>query len=306
VSSAVNFADRMEAAIQKTGTPCILGIDPHLDLLPDEFAAARDESLPRAERARAVQQFCFDLIDIAAGQVPLVKPQSALFELLGSDGVAVWEAVIARAHDADLLVIGDVKRGDIASTAAAYARAHLAGEPACDAVTVSPYLGHDGVDPFLGVCREKGAGLFLLVRTSNPSGADIQLHGDPPLAERVAEAVRSWGAELVGDCGLSSVGAVVGATHPAELRRMRALMPHTPFLLPGFGAQGAGPSDVVEAFVPGPDGLTGALVSSSRGISFAHRSEKNAGRPWKDAALDALDEMVQGVRAALASAARTA
>jgi orotidine-5'-phosphate decarboxylase len=199
-------------------------------------------------------------------------------------------------------VIGDVKRGDIGSTAAAYARALLTGGPGaepetlCDAITVNPYLGTDSITPFLEACREADAGLYVLVRTSNPSSAELQSQGDPPLMHRVAELVDGWGAELVGDCGLSSVGAVVGATHPAELADLRGRLPRTPLLLPGYGAQGAGAADVVGGF---KQGLRGALVNSSRGVLFA--GAKHPELSWKDACRDAARDMSSEIRAALES-----
>lgn len=296
----MNFADRLAAAVAATRSPCVLGLDPHPGLLPEPFAIARDPSAPRAVRARAVGDFLCELVDLARGRVPAVKPQSAFFELLGADGAAAWERVVAHAHDAGLLVIGDVKRGDIASTARAYADAYLSessgSDPAtlCDAITVNPYLGSDSIEPFLEVCRETGRGLFVLVRTSNPGSADFQLHGDPPLAELVAMRVRQWGEDLTGETGLSAVGAVVGATHPAVLRSMRELMPRATFLLPGYGAQGAGAADTRDAFLPG---ARGALVSSSRSIAFAWRDAPT--KTWQRAASDALEAMVEDLRAAL-------
>lgn len=297
----MNFADRLAAAVSATRSPCMLGLDPHPSLLPAAFAVARDPAAPRARRAQALGDFACALVDLARGRVPAVKPQSAFFELLGADGAAAWERVVAHAHAAGLLVIGDVKRGDIASTARAYADAYLSessgADPAtlCDAVTLNPYLGSDSIEPFLEVCRETGRGLFILVRTSNPGSADFQLHGDPPLSELVAARVEEWGRELIGTCGLSSVGAVVGATHASVLRTMRALMPSTPFLLPGYGAQGARAADTLDAFLPGAQG---ALVASSRGVAFAWRDHPECS--WEQAASDALDAMTADLRAALA------
>jgi orotidine-5'-phosphate decarboxylase len=296
----MNFADRLVAAVGATRSPCVLGLDPHPGLLPEAFAIARDTSAPRARRALAMGDFLCALIDIARGRVPAVKPQSAFFELLGPDGAQAWERVVAHAHAADLLVIGDVKRGDIASTARAYAEAYLcesSGAPPqalCDAVTLNPYLGFDSIEPFLEVCRETGRGLFILVRTSNPGSADFQLHGVPTLSELVAKRVHEWGETLVGASGLSSVGAVVGATHPTVLRTMRELMPRAPFLLPGYGAQGAGAAETRDAFLPG---ARGALVSSSRGVAFAWRDAPR--KSWERAASDALEAMVADLRAAL-------
>ncbi len=308
----MSFADRLEEAVERKGNPCLVGIDPHLDLLPDEHGAARDPQVPRSARARALGDFCCALIDVVADRAPAVKPQSAFFEQLGADGVAAWERVVAHARKAGLIVLGDVKRGDIASTAEAYARAFLSGLPGCerdslcDAVTLNAFLGEDSVRPFLDACRTADAGVYILVRTSNPGSADFQRHGEPDLSALLADAVVRWGSELMGERGFSDVGAVVGATHGAELSAFRARMPHTPLLLPGYGAQGATARDVIAAFrAPrsrGAHPFAGALVNSSRGISFAYRSAPHRGRPWKDAASAALDEMIAELRAAARSA----
>jgi len=296
----LNYADRLEAAIAEKGNPCLVGLDPHLELLPEEFASAKDPTASREDVARDVGDFLLGILEAVADLVPAVKPQSAFFEQLGAPGIEAWERVVAAAHGAGLLVIGDVKRGDIGSTATAYARAFLSGGPGadpatlCDAITLNPYLGTDAVRPFLDACESTGKGVYVLVRTSNPSSAEFQTHGKPALAERVAEAVVGWGADLMGDSGYSSVGAVVGATHPAELARMRALMPSTPLLLPGYGAQGAGAQDVVSGF---DEHGRGALVNSSRGILYAWRNRQGVG--WREAARDAAGQMAQEIRAVL-------
>ncbi|HED64212.1 MAG TPA: orotidine-5'-phosphate decarboxylase [Planctomycetes bacterium] len=294
----MNFADRLDAATERVRTPALVGIDPHLDLLPDEYAAARDPRVPLAERAELVERFCFELLDVVAGRVAAVKPQSAFFELLGSDGVRAFENVCARARSLDLLVIGDVKRGDIASTASAYAESFLAsGEHRCDAVTVSPYLGPDTLEPFANVCAREDGGMYVLLRTSNPGGGAFQLHGTPALWEEVAGALERLGTDLIGNSGFSSIGAVVGATHAAELATIRARLPKTPFLLPGYGAQGAGADDVKPAFCDAESPWRGGLVNSSRGIAFAWRKD-SASHP-KDAASKALDRMIADLAAAL-------
>lgn len=298
----MNFADRLHASVEAKGNPALIGIDPHLELLPDEFAAARDRTLDRKQRARAMGDFCVELVELAADRVPAVKPQSAFFEAFGADGAFEYERVITRAHELGLLVIGDVKRGDIASTAAAYARGLLeddGGDPIslADAVTVNAFLGEESITPFLEVCARSKKGLYVLVRTSNPGSADFQLCGQPTLSERIADAVHRWGQsdpDLIGSSGLSSIGAVVGATHPEALAALRERMPNTPLLLPGYGAQGAGASDVAPGFLPGGQG---ALVNSSRGVAFAY---KKAGRPsseWRDAASLAIDTMVSDLSA---------
>lgn len=301
----MNFADRLDAALERVRTPGLVGIDPHLALLPEPFAGARDPARPRAERAGLVSAFCRQLIDVVRDRVAAVKPQSAFFEVLGADGVRAWEEVIAHARDAGLLVIGDVKRSDIASTAAAYATAFLEGLPGddrrvlCDAITISPYLGSDTLEPFVEACERSGGGLFVLVRTSNPGSSEYQDHGEPRLCERVAGTVNRLGARLVGAGGLSSLGAVVGATHPEDLVRLRALLPQAILLLPGFGAQGATARDIQPAFTDTTRPWRGALVNSSRGIAFAWREKRHAGRDWKDASRAALEAMVSELDQAL-------
>ncbi|MBL8863613.1 MAG: orotidine-5'-phosphate decarboxylase [Planctomycetes bacterium] len=282
------YADRLDDAVSRCGNAALVGLDPHLDALPEEFAVARDAGAARAVRAQAMGDFLCEIVDVAAGRVPAVKPQSAFFEVFGADGMAQWERVVARARAAGLLVIGDVKRGDIDSTAKAYAQAFLQESPRCDAITINPYLGADAVRPFLDACARLGAGVYVLVRTSNKHSGLFQDHGSPPLHEKVADEVARWGSGLLGTCGLSSVGAVVGATHPEELARLRRRMPVTPFLIPGYGAQGGSAKDVGAGFLPGG---RGALVNSSRGILYAYRQPAYAGMHWKDAASKALAAM---------------
>ncbi len=293
----MNFADRLDAAVQAKQSPLVVGLDPFLDRLPAPYAVVRDPDASRADRAQAVGDFLCAVIEVVADRVPAVKPQSAFFEVLGADGIQAWERVVAAARSAGLLVIGDAKRGDIGSTATAYAEAFLTGGPGlpsdslCDCLTVNPYLGSDSIEPFLTACHQADAGLFVLLRTSNPGSAEFQNHGDPPLTHVVSDAVSRWGSGLIGASGLSSIGAVVGATHPSELIEMRARMPHTPFLLPGFGAQGADAKDVAHGFTKG---LSGAVVNSSRAILFAGH-----GDDWRDATSRAVDETNDALRGAL-------
>ena len=299
----MNFADRVAAAIDSKGAPIVVGLDPHFERMAETvetFPAACNSDQSRPTRAAATADFLCEVIDLVAEYVPAVKPQSAFFEMLGSDGIAAWEHVVEHARARALLVIGDVKRGDIGSTARAYAQAFLNGSPdtretsLCDAITVNPYLGSDAVAPFIEACRDHDKGLYVLLRTSNPSSAEFQQHGQPPLVDRVAEAIGKWGGELTGERGLSSIGAVVGATHPDELARLRALLPQTPFLIPGYGAQGGAAQDVAGAFV---DGMQGGLVNSSRGILFPKRK---AGERWQDATRRAVQTMATELRAVLA------
>jgi orotidine-5'-phosphate decarboxylase len=303
----MNYADRLEAAIQQAGNPCLVGLDPHADSLPEEFAAVRDPKASRADRARACADFSCAILEVAAGKVPAVKPQSAFFEVYGADGALAWERVVKAARKAGLLVIGDVKRGDIDTTAKAYARAFLTGTDArdrdhmCDAITINPYLGSDSVTPFLEACKQVDAGIYVLVRTSNKDSKLVQDHGTPKVYEKVADSVVAWGSGLMGECGLSSVGAVVGATHPDELAALRARMPKTPFLIPGYGAQGAGAKEIAGGFLAGG---RGALVNSSRGILFASTQPQYRDLHWKDAAARAIDAMALEINASVGFARR--
>ncbi|GJM21901.1 MAG: orotidine 5'-phosphate decarboxylase [Planctomycetota bacterium] len=275
------FADRLADAVLSKRSPLVVGLDPFIDRIPLELReqAARDHEDPRAASAAAAQSFFESVLEAVAPYACAVKPQSAFFEGFGPAGCVAWERVVQRAHELDLLVIGDIKRGDIGSTARAYADAHLTGPAACDAVTLNPYMGSDSVLPFLEVADQTSGGAFVLVRTSNPSAAELQ---DQTLAkgarvhEHVADLVAGWGRERVGTSGFSNVGAVVGATAPAELTALRERLPHAWFLVPGVGAQGASAQDVAPAF--DARGL-GAVVNSSRGILYAFGDPKT--RDWR-------------------------
>lgn len=256
-----HFADRLAGLVEAKQTQLVVGLDPD-------------------QRVDDVDAFCRATIDAVAPYAVAVKPQSAFFEARGWEGVRSFRAACAYAREAGLLVIADAKRGDIGSTARAYADAFY---PLADALTVNAYLGRDSLEPFFEACGRHGGGLFILVKTSNPGSADIQ---DAALAdgrrvwELVAEQVGDWGASFVGDSGLSSIGAVVGATHPQEISEARELLPHTPFLLPGIGAQGGTPEDVRPAFAIGP---AGGLVSASRSVIFAQDPAAEAARLAREA-----------------------
>jgi orotidine-5'-phosphate decarboxylase len=281
--TAAPFSDRVAAAVERKRTQLVVGLDPRIDLLPVEL---RGEALAGgAAAAGAVERFCRGVVDAVAPYVVAVKPQVAFFEALGADGAAALESVCAHAREVGLLVIADAKRGDIGSTARAYATAFLEPRgpqaPLADALTVSPFLGRDSVDPFLAACRRHGAGVFVLVHTSNAGAGDIQeatLSDGRPLWHHVAELVAEWGADLVGDRGLSSVGAVVGATYPRVVGEARRAMPQAIILLPGVGAQGATPADVARAFTSGP---ASGLVTASRSVIYAFR---DGDADWRDAA----------------------
>jgi orotidine-5'-phosphate decarboxylase len=275
--TVTHFADLLAASVDRKRSQLVVGLDPVLEQLPVELRAD--------EPALAVTRFCCGIVDAVAPYAAAVKPQSAFFEALGADGVRAFEEVCAYARAAALPVIADVKRGDIGSTARAYAQAFVEprgdAPPLADAVTVSPYLGRDALEPFLAAARREGAGLFCLVKTSNPGGAEVQdatLSDGRLLWQYVAALVREWGEDLVGERGLSSVGAVVGATYPREVAEARRLMPRAVLLLPGVGAQGAAPGDLTPAFASGP---ASALVAASRSVIYAYRS---AGGDWRSAA----------------------
>jgi orotidine-5'-phosphate decarboxylase len=280
---AANFADRLAEAVARKRSQLVVGLDPMVDLLPMELRG--ETVLGRAAAASSVARFCKGIVDAVGPYVVAVKPQSAFFEALGSDGVRALEEVCEYVRSAGLLVLLDVKRGDIGSTARGYATAYLEpredGVPLADAITASPYMGQDSVEPFLAACRRHGSGVFFLVRTSNAGAADIQdlaLSDSRPLWNHVAELVRGWGEPLVGQEGMSSVGAILGATYPRAISEARKLLPHTPMLLLGVGAQGATPADVARAFTAGP---ASAVVSVSRSVIYAYRDSE---ADWRTAA----------------------
>lgn len=294
---AANFADRLVEAVERKRSQLAVGLDPRLDLLPMELRG--EAVLGRATSASAVARFCKGIVDAVGPYVVAVKPQSAFFEALGSDGIRALEEVCDYARSAGLLVLLDAKRGDIGSTSRAYSAAYLepheGAAPLADAMTVSPYLGHDSVEPYLAACRRHGAGVFFLVRTSNAGAADVQdlaLSDGRPLWQHVATLVRQWGEPLVGERGMSSVGAVVGATHPRAISEARRLLPNSPLLLPGVGTQGATPADVARAFT---GGAASALVTASRSVIFAYR---DTDEDWRTAAAAEAERLAAQVWAA--------
>jgi orotidine-5'-phosphate decarboxylase len=281
-----HFADRLAAVVRARGNAVCVGLDPRWESLPasllDRHRGATLENV-----AAAFEEFCGRVLDIVAPLVPVVKPQSAFFEACGPAGMAVLQRLLRKARDLGLVTILDSKRNDIASTAAAYADAAFGGTRVsgrvypvweADALTVNPYLGRDAIEPFLESARRVCGGVFVLVRTSNLGAGLFQdllvAHGaEParPLYQHVGETVAVWARENLGSCGLSDVGAVVGATYPAELAQLRRRMQEVIFLLPGFGVQGGKAEDVAAAFRA--DGL-GAIASSSRGVLFPFRAEE--------------------------------
>src|SRR6478609_7886375 len=266
--ATLSFADRLAGEVERKRSQLVVGLDPHSDLLPIEL---------RGDVAR----FCCGIVDAVAPHAVAVKPQLAFFEALGAGGMAAFEQVCVYAKRAGLLVIADGKRGDIGSTARAYSEAYLEGDvPRADALTVNPWLGRDAIEPFLGAVRRGGVGIFVLVRTSN-AGGDVQdavLKDGRPVWQHVAGLVEEWGAESTSEVGLSSVGAVVGATHPRAVADARRLMPRTILLLPGVGAQGGTVADLGRAFQSGP---ASALVAASRSVIYAYR---DSGTDFREAA----------------------
>ena len=275
--------NKLISNIRKTNAPIVVGLDPMLNYIPEHIQkkafAEFGETLEGA--AEAIWQYNKGIVDATCDLIPAVKPQIAMYEQFGIPGLIAYKKTVEYCKSKDLVVIGDIKRGDIGSTSAAYAVGHLgqvqvgskkyAGFDE-DFATVNPYLGSDGVKPFMDVCKEEKKGIFVLVKTSNPSSGEFQdrVIDGRPLYELVGEKVAQWGDELMGD-GYSYVGAVVGATYPEMGKVLRKIMPKTFILVPGYGAQGGKGADLVHFF--NEDGL-GAIVNSSRGIIAAYKQEK--------------------------------
>lgn len=299
-----HYSQRLNSRIQQTGTPALVGIDPRFDWLPAEFRerAEAHQGGTNLCISRAFLEFSFELLNLVAPLVPAVKPQVAFFEQLGVPGLSALHAIMKTARKLGLIVIADAKRGDIGSTAEAYADGWLAGHDSeaaswpADALTINPWLGTDSLQPFVDIAARRGAGLYVLVRTSNPGAAQLQ--------DRVADNTPLYksAAQIVGQLNESTrpaderwgcVGAVVGATWPAQLSELRQQIPSVPFLVPGYGAQGGSSADTAGAFAE--DGL-GALVNSSRGINFAWRrkpyAEEYGEVRWQEAVIAAVHEMI--------------
>ena len=280
-STPPHFADRLAALVEERRSRVVLGLDPDPAALWPEAVervggGAESPHLARALTAEAVTEHCRAAIVAAGPACVAVKPQLACFERLGAPGWESLEQVVAIARDHGLLVLGDGKRGDVPVSSAAYAQAYAGETPGpfgsvgglgLDAFTVNPLLGRDSLEPFVAAAARAGAGCFVLVRTSNPGAAELQDAGEPPLHERLAALVAELGEGERGDCGLSLVGAVTGATRPEHLARLRELMPHAVFLLPGVGAQGGRVDHLGPAFAPHP---AAGLVTASRSIVNAH------------------------------------
>lgn len=274
------FQDRLAEAVRAKRSVLCVGIDPRLDRLPADVRAEAGGSA-----GMALGRFGLEILDLVGPHAACVKPNIAFFEAHGLEGLAAYAAILKGARARGILVIADVKRGDLGATAEAYAQAHATpgGDLEADAVTLHGYLGGDSMEPWVSAASRSGKGLYVLVRTSNPGAKDLQDTGTEGalVYERMAALVRAWGDPHRGASGLSLVGAVVGATWPEQTKRLRALLPTTPFLVPGYGAQGATAKDVAAAFLP--TGL-GAVVNASRSVTFP---AVPAGTSWRDAVVAA-------------------
>ena len=299
--------NKLVSKIKKLNAPIVVGLDPMLSYVPEHIQkkayAEYGETLAGA--AEAIWQFNKGIIDATYDLIPAVKPQIAMYEQFGIEGLQAFKKTVDYAKSKDLVVIGDIKRGDIGSTSAAYAVGHVGkvkvGNSVLppfdeDFVTVNPYLGSDGVNPFIDVCKEENKGIFVLVKTSNPSSGEFQdrLIDGRPLYEHVGEQVAKWGESHMGD-SYSYVGAVVGATYPEMGKILRKIMPKTYILVPGYGAQGGKAKDLAPYF--NEDGL-GAIVNSSRGIIAAYKQEQYANfgeENYADASRAAVEFMIQDI-----------
>ena len=298
---SVQFADRMFIALKRAGNPILVGIDPRVEDLPAGFL----ERFPadRVGTAEAIKVFGCEVIDAVAAEVPAVKFQVAFYEMYGPEGIKALHETESHAKKRGLIVIMDGKRNDIGSTAEAYARAYLGRVPVgdrleaswhADALTVNPYLGSDGIEPFVRIAAKENKGVFVLVRTSNATAGEFQdlVAEGRPVYRHVAEHLARWAAGHGGDSGYSLVGAVVGATYPEQLAELREVLPGVPFLVPGYGAQGGSAVDVAAAF--DENGL-GAIVNSSRGLTFAYKRREFArfGTNWQRSIQEAVREMAE-------------
>lgn len=295
--------DTLIEKIKKTENPTVVGLDPRYSFIPSFIKRRCIEEYGKTPKAVAQSFWEFNkaLIDAVYDLVPAVKPQIAMYEMLGTDGIECFIKTCDYASEKGLVVIGDIKRGDIASTAEAYSDGHIGmidveGVKSQifkeDFITINPYLGWDSVEPYMANCKNYGKGLFVLVKTSNPNSGQLQDLdvGGKPLYQKVGELVDEWGRGLVGESGYSSVGAVVGATHPEQAKALRKIMPNTFFLVPGYGAQGGKAEDLAVCF--NKDGL-GAIINSSRGIIAAYTKdrykkygEENFAQAAREAVLD--------------------
>lgn len=284
--------DKLIEKIKKTNNPTVVGLDPRADYIPDFIINAQYEKHGHTLKAVAEAMYTFNkyIIDEIYDLIPAVKPQIAMYERYGIEGIEAYLKTVEYAKQKDIIVIGDIKRSDIASTAEAYSDGHIGRTQVIDNtydvfkqdfITLNPYLGSDGITPFLDDCKKYERGLFILAKTSNPNSAEIQdlLVDGVPIYEKVGLLIDKWGRDLIGSNGYSEVGAVVGATHKEQAQRLREIMPRTFFLVPGYGAQGGKAEDLAVCF--DKNGL-GAIVNSSRGIIANHMTDEFKGLKQED------------------------
>lgn len=276
--------DRLIKKIKQTNNPTVLGLDPRYEMLPKVVTQKYSKDLEGV--AKAILEYNKEIIDEVHTIIPAVKPQIAFYEMFGIYGIKVFKETCNYAKEKGMIVIADAKRGDIGSTAEGYSNAFLGKTPIgedlekvfdVDFLTVNPYMGTDCVKPFIEDCKKYNKGLFILVKTSNPSSGELQdlkLENGQEVYKRVAELVKNWGKELIGEYGYSSIAAVVGATYPKQLQELRSLVPNTFFLIPGYGAQGGKAEDIALAF---DENSIGGIVNASRSLMCAYKSEK-----WKN------------------------
>lgn len=293
------FADRLIDSVRRKDTPLCVGLDPFPEKIPALFGDAREETA-------AIERFCEAVISVASQHAGVLKPQMGLFEPFGLEGLRIAREAVVEARAVGLIVILDAKRGDIGTTAEGYARASLGPLPGFDAdcVTVNPYLGTDSLEPFIALAERERKGVAVLVRTSNPGARDLQdldVHG-APLWQRTAEMIAPASTRLRGASGWSGLMAVAGATYPDEARALRAVLPDALFLVPGYGAQGAGAADAVAGFVKKEKGLEGGVVSSSRAITYAPAAQTaKSMNEWRAAIGEAMATAAGELRAACAA-----
>lgn len=279
-----NAIDNLIEKIKQTNNPTVMGLDPRYDMIPKCITSKYSQDIKGA--CEAILEYNKALIDATYDIIPAVKPQIAFYEMFGVEGIEVFKQTCKYAKQKGMVVIADIKRGDIGSTAAGYSNAYLGKtplyekeEPIFDVefITVNPYLGIDGIKPFIEDCKKYSKGIFILVKTSNPSSGELQdlkLENGKTVYETVGELVNNWGKELIGENGYSSIGAVVGATYPIQLETLRKIMPNTYFLIPGYGAQGGKAKDIALGF--DKNGL-GGIVNASRSLMCAYKQET-----WKN------------------------
>ena len=280
----INAIDRLIDKIKETNNPTVIGLDPNYEMIPDYIKKKYDEDLEGV--SKAIIEFNKTIIDEIYDIIPAIKPNIAFYEMYGLPGIRAFEETCRYAKENEMLVIADIKRGDIGSTARAYSNAFLGkikiGDKEesifdVDFVTLNPYLGIDGIKPFIEDCHKYNKGVFIIDKTSNPSSGELQdlkLETGEELYVRVAKLIEEWGKDLIGKYGYSSISSVVGATYPKQLQHLRKLAPHTFFLIPGYGAQGGKAKDIALGF--DKDGI-GGIVNSSRGLMYAYKSDL-----WKD------------------------